>query len=519
MAKFEITSPDGKRFEITAPEGATQEQVLQYAQQQQQPAPLPKEPAMPNANGSPPVEPSMGQKVWDFAKQVRGSPMTGGPMGMMAQQGMKAFNEGLDKTAYGVGGAATDALAGKVPPEIAAAGGTLANMGVHALPTAAGAVAGKAMEAGTKPLARGLYQSALKPSSKDIASGDSAKAIETMLKGGFPASTGGVAKMRTIVQKLSKDVDDMVAASPATVDKALVRQELAKTLRQFKEQVDPDQDVKVILQTWDRFKNHRLFRPIGKEARDLTSRIEGKYASKADALQDSGRFSTTAAQQETLAHGGVVSKTAGGSGNPSPVARPVEGMPRVPGRITTNIERVPEAQQAAKEAAEIASQRQKEMEFLSYQLRSLKEHTGDGIPVDLAHRIKKGTYKILADKYSHLGTVGDEAGTQAQMSMARGLRKGIEKGVPSVVKTNKDMAELINAIEIAERRAGISGNRDIAGIAWLAETPVAGAGMLADRSPYVKSALARLLYSGMPQTGALAGTGTDALLTEPERRK
>ena len=450
---------------------------------------------------------------------ISNSPIAGGPIGMIARGGMEQVDKAIDRTAYAGGGAVTDALAGKVPPEIAAAGGTLANMGVHAIPTAAGAVAGKAIEAGTKPLARTLYQSALKPSSKDIASGDSAKAIETMLKGGFPASTGGVAKMRVIVQKLSKDVDDMVAASPATVDKALVRQELAKTLRQFKEQVDPDQDVKSILQSWDRFKNHRLFRPIGKEARDLTTRIDSKYASKGEALKDSGRFATTAAQQENLAHGGVVSKTAGGSGNPSPVAKPVEGMPRVPGRITTNIDRVPEAQQAAKDAAEIAAQRQREMEFLQYQLRSLKEHTGDGIPVDLAHKIKKGTYGILADKYSHLGTVGDEAGTQAQMAMARGLRKGIEKGVPGVVKPNKDMAELINAIEIAERRAGIAGNRDIAGIAWLAENPAASAGMLADRSPYIKSTLARLLYSGMPQTGALAGTGTNALLTEPERRK
>lgn len=34
MARFEITSPDGKRYEITAPDGATQDQVLAYAQQQ-----------------------------------------------------------------------------------------------------------------------------------------------------------------------------------------------------------------------------------------------------------------------------------------------------------------------------------------------------------------------------------------------------------------------------------------------------------------------------------------------------
>jgi len=34
MAKFEITSPDGKRFEVSAPDGASQEEVLAYAQQQ-----------------------------------------------------------------------------------------------------------------------------------------------------------------------------------------------------------------------------------------------------------------------------------------------------------------------------------------------------------------------------------------------------------------------------------------------------------------------------------------------------
>lgn len=34
MARFEITSPEGKRFEVTAPDGASQEEVLAYAQKQ-----------------------------------------------------------------------------------------------------------------------------------------------------------------------------------------------------------------------------------------------------------------------------------------------------------------------------------------------------------------------------------------------------------------------------------------------------------------------------------------------------
>lgn len=38
MPVYEITSPDGRTFEVTAPDGATQDQVLQYAQQNFKPA-------------------------------------------------------------------------------------------------------------------------------------------------------------------------------------------------------------------------------------------------------------------------------------------------------------------------------------------------------------------------------------------------------------------------------------------------------------------------------------------------
>ena len=34
MARYEITSPDGKRFEITAPDDATSDQVLEYTKSQ-----------------------------------------------------------------------------------------------------------------------------------------------------------------------------------------------------------------------------------------------------------------------------------------------------------------------------------------------------------------------------------------------------------------------------------------------------------------------------------------------------
>ena len=330
------------------------------------------------------------KSFWDNFVSVLTAPQTaGGPMAMIGREGLRETDKLIEQGAYSGGGAVTDIAArAGASPEVAGGLGTAANFAVRATPTLIGAMAGKFVEPVTKAAGRKLMQSALKPGAKDLASGDAAKAIDTMLEGGFNATPGGVAEMRKLVSQLSDDVDDLIKASPATVNRDAIRVEVLETLKQFRKQVNPNADVKAILKSWDEFK-----------------------------------------------------------------------------------------------------------------------HTiGNRIPISVAQDIKKGTYKILADKYAHLGTVGDEAGTQAQMSIARGLRKGIEKGAPGVVEPNKRMSELINAMEIAERRAGIAGNRDIAGLAWLAEHPTAAAGMLADRSQTIKSLLGRYLYSGMPITGATAGT-------------
>lgn len=148
------------------------------------------------------------------------------------------------------------------------------------------------------------------------------------------------------------------------------------------------------------------------------------------------------------------------------------------------------------------------------------EKLASKIPVDTAQSLKQGTYKILADKYAKAGrpAVENEAATQAQMAGARGLRKGIEDAVPGVAELNKRESEIINAIELAERRAGVSGNRDLAGIAWLANHPAAMAAMLADRSPLFKSMIARLLYEGRAAAPAGAGAvGTATAIQGQER--
>lgn len=151
--------------------------------------------------------------------------------------------------------------------------------------------------------------------------------------------------------------------------------------------------------------------------------------------------------------------------------------------------------------------------------REFNEDVADVIPIGKAQELKQGTYKVLADKYAKGGlpAVENEASTQGQMAIARGLRQSIEERIPEVKQLNARESALINALEIAEKRTGTAGNRDIAGIAWLANNPTAAAAMLADRSPLFKSILARLLYNTREVAPAAAGAGAVAGAIENER--
>ena len=136
----------------------------------------------------------------------------------------------------------------------------------------------------------------------------------------------------------------------------------------------------------------------------LARSLAGKEASKASALQDQGRFATQATQQENLAHGGTIALRGdmpatqrhpfipgqtpfapfnvgvGGGQARSPSAYPVEGMPRVPGRYTENIQRVPENSAASTDLGAIIAQREAERKFIDYQLKSLLQDAGRESP-------------------------------------------------------------------------------------------------------------------------------------------
>lgn len=146
-------------------------------------------------------------------------------------------------------------------------------------------------------------------------------------------------------------------------------------------------------------------------------------------------------------------------------------------------------------------------EFLSHPMLSGKQD----IPVQLAQQMKQGTYKALGDK-----SFGELKGatTEAQKTLARGLKEEISKAVPQVAGMNKRESDLINAAKVAERRVLMDANKNPLGLGWLAQPWMIPFWMW-DRSPGAKGLTARALYSGSEQIPAtLARGGVGALMSQ-----
>lgn len=129
---------------------------------------------------------------------------------------------------------------------------------------------------------------------------------------------------------------------------------------------------------------------------------------------------------------------------------------------------------------------------------------GRFIPVERAQEIKQGIYQMLKDKYGQLGSDSVEA----QKALARGAKEEISAAVPGVAQLNAKEAELINALQLAQHRAFVTGNKDIGGLAWLTLNPAQFAAFMADRSPLFKSIVAQMMNKASqnaPGLGAAAG--------------
>lgn len=122
------------------------------------------------------------------------------------------------------------------------------------------------------------------------------------------------------------------------------------------------------------------------------------------------------------------------------------------------------------------------------------------IPVQKAQELKRGTYRVLADKYGEEGA----AATEAQKALARGLKEEISAALPQVATANNRASDLLNALNVGERRVFMDPNRNPLNLALMAHNPSSFAMFMADKSALIKSLLARGLYSGSEQIPAAA---------------
>jgi hypothetical protein len=120
------------------------------------------------------------------------------------------------------------------------------------------------------------------------------------------------------------------------------------------------------------------------------------------------------------------------------------------------------------------------------------------IPVQLAHKMKQGTYQALGGK--SYGEVGS-ASTEAQKALARGLREEVGTAVPSVLAPLKREAEILNALEMASARAAQQGNLNPFGLGALRLDHLPSAALtMADRIAAIKAYAGLIPYQmGRPE--------------------
>lgn len=134
--------------------------------------------------------------------------------------------------------------------------------------------------------------------------------------------------------------------------------------------------------------------------------------------------------------------------------------------------------------------------------------SSEWLPVQAAQAMKQANYKQMGDAAYGLG-LKPATERDALKAVNAALRQGIEKVEPGVAPLNAAAAELMNAAKVSQRRALMEANKDIlplgASIATAVHNPLAGLGMYANSSAYIKSLIARMLYSGSEQIPAMGG--------------
>ncbi len=131
----------------------------------------------------------------------------------------------------------------------------------------------------------------------------------------------------------------------------------------------------------------------------------------------------------------------------------------------------------------------------------------ESIPVQLAQKLKSGTYSSIGNKsYGELAS----SSVEAQKQLAAGLRGEVIAKVPSIVEPLKREAALRNVMEVSANRALMDSNKNPlalgTSIAAIMHDPLAAAGMWANASTPIKAMMARMLYTAGKPSVALPST-------------
>jgi len=124
-------------------------------------------------------------------------------------------------------------------------------------------------------------------------------------------------------------------------------------------------------------------------------------------------------------------------------------------------------------------------------------YSGPTLTVPEAQAMKQGTYRRIGERYGEQSS----ATVETQKALARGLKEEVAAEVPAISALNDRDSKLLAATDALGRRLALAGNRDPVGFAWVTKNPMTFLTAMADRSPLMKSLLARGLYD---QAGKIA---------------
>lgn len=134
-------------------------------------------------------------------------------------------------------------------------------------------------------------------------------------------------------------------------------------------------------------------------------------------------------------------------------------------------------------------------EFLQHPI-----YPGQTLTAPEAQALKQGTYQQIGKKYGEMSS----ASVEAQKALARGLKEEVADAVPEIAQLNQRDARLMAALDATGRRVAVAANRDPVGFAWVTQNPKTFLAALMDRSPVIKSMLARGMYQSAAKVGKVS---------------